>query len=136
MTLERRITTSNFTNNTTAVIWYNNPASNSKFPPYDLIAIDEYRYSIVLAVAGYKKENIKISVDKNILIIKGKWEDKKVVDKPAYSVNGIAKRDFSLDFRLGEYVEVASAKTEDGLLTIEVIKNVPEEKKPKVIEIE
>lgn len=131
MTLERRITTPTyFTIGTTSVA----TNTNSKFPPYDLIAVDEYNYSIVLAIAGYKKENIKISVDKNMLNIKGKWEDKK--KDVSYTLNGIAKRDFSLDFKLGEYFEVSSAKTEDGLLTVDIIKNIPEEKKPKVIEIE
>ena len=136
MTLERRINVSTpgsiYIGGTSSLISSN---TNNKFPPYDLFITDD-EYRLTLAVAGYKKENIKISVDKAVLSIKGVWPDETKNTKGTYVVGGIAKRNFDLQFKLGEYVEVSSAKTEDGLLTILLFKNTPDDKKPKVIDID
>ena len=102
------------------------------YPPYDLIKLDQDTYRLSLAVAGFMKDNIDISVDNGTLIIKGEITevtDAEVVHK------GIAGRKFVRSFALGEYMEVTGAELKDGMLNISVDRVVPEEKKPKTIKI-
>jgi len=102
------------------------------YPPYDLIKLDEDTYRLSVAIAGFTKNDIDVSVDNGTLIIKGdivEVTDAEVVHK------GIAGRKFVRSFALGEYMEVSSAELKDGLLTISIVRVVPEEKKPKTIKI-
>jgi molecular chaperone IbpA len=102
------------------------------YPPYDLLKLDEDTYKLSLAVAGFSKENISVSVDNGTLIIKGEITevtDAEVVHK------GIAGRKFTRSFALGEYMEVTGADLKDGMLHINIDRIVPEEKKPKTIKI-
>jgi molecular chaperone IbpA len=85
-----------------------------------------------LAVAGFSRENIDISVDNGTLIIKG--EIVEVVDAEVVH-KGIAGRKFVRSFALGEYMEVTGAEMKDGMLHINVDRVIPEDKKPKTIEI-
>ena len=106
--------------------------NSHSYPPYDLIKLDEDRYKISLAVAGFSKEDIDVSVDNGTLIIKGnivEVTDAEVVHK------GIAGRKFVRSFALGEYMEVTSAELKDGMLHVNVVRIVPEDKKPKSIKI-
>jgi molecular chaperone IbpA len=106
--------------------------NSQSYPPYDLLKLDENTYSLSLAIAGFTKENIDISVDNGTLVIKGEIveiTDAEVVHK------GIAARKFIRSFALGEYMEVSSAELKDGMLHINVVRNIPEEKKPKTIKI-
>lgn len=106
--------------------------NSQSYPPYDLLKLDEDTYRISLAVAGFTKEDINISVDNGSLIIKGEIveaTDAEVVHK------GIAARKFVRSFALGEYMEVTGADLKDGMLHINVDRIVPEEKKPKTIKI-
>jgi len=106
--------------------------NSQSYPPYDLIKLDEDTYKISLAVAGFSKEDIDVSVDNGTLIIKGdiiEVTDAEVVHK------GIAGRKFVRSFALGEYMEVISAELKDGMLHVNVVRIVPEEKKPKSIKI-
>jgi molecular chaperone IbpA len=106
--------------------------NSQTYPPYDLLKLDEDTYRISLAVAGFSRENIDISVDKGTLIIKGEIvevTDAEVVHK------GIAGRKFVRSFALGEYMEVTGAEMKDGMLHINVDRIIPEDKKPKTIEI-
>jgi molecular chaperone IbpA len=106
--------------------------NSQSYPPYDLLKLDENTYSLSLAIAGFTKENIDISVDNGTLVIKGEIveiTDAEVVHK------GIAARKFIRSFALGEYMEVSSAELKDGMLHINVVRNIPEEKKPKNIKI-
>jgi molecular chaperone IbpA len=106
--------------------------NSHSYPPYDLIKLDEDTYKISLAVAGFSKEDIDVSVDNGTLIIKGdifEVTDAEVVHK------GIAGRKFVRSFALGEYMEVTSAELKDGLLHVNVVRIVPEDKKPKSIKI-
>jgi len=106
--------------------------NSQTYPPYDLLKLDEDTYRISLAIAGFSKEDINISVDNGTLIIKGEIvevTDAEVVHK------GIAGRKFVRSFALGEYMEVSGAELKDGLLHINVDRIVPEEKKPKAIKI-
>jgi molecular chaperone IbpA len=106
--------------------------NSQSYPPYDLIKLDEDTYRISIAVAGFSKENINVSVDNGTLIIKGEIvevTDAEVVHK------GIAGRKFTRSFALGEYMEVTGAEMKDGMLHINVDRIIPEDKKPKTIEI-
>ena len=106
--------------------------NSQTYPPYDLLKLDEDTYRISLAVAGFSRENIDISVDNGTLIIKGEIvevTDAEVVHK------GIAGRKFVRSFALGEYMEVTGAEMKDGMLHINVDRVIPEDKKPKTIEI-
>ena len=106
--------------------------NSQTYPPYDLLKLDEDTYRISLAVAGFSREDINISVDNGTLIIKGEIvevTDAEVVHK------GIAGRKFVRSFALGEYMEVTGAEMKDGMLHINVDRIIPEDKKPKTIEI-
>ena len=106
--------------------------NSQSYPPYDLLKLDEDTYRLSIAVAGFSKEHINVSVDNGSLIIQGEIidvTDAEVVHK------GIATRKFVRSFALGEYMEVSSAELKDGMLHIDVVRNVPEEKKPKSITI-
>ena len=109
-----------------------NLATRQAYPPYDILKLDEDTYKLSLAVAGFSKLNIDVSVDNGTLIIKGEIAevtDAEVVHK------GIAARKFTRTFALGEYMEVSSAELKDGMLTVNIVRVVPEDKKPKVIKI-
>jgi molecular chaperone IbpA len=109
-----------------------NTANKQSYPPYDILKLDEDTYKISLAVAGFSKDDINVSVDNGTLIIKGEIvevTDAEVVHK------GIAGRKFTRSFALGEYMEVTGADLKDGMLHINVERIVPEEKKPRSIKI-
>lgn len=107
--------------------------SSVSYPPYNVIKFDEDTYSLDLAVAGFDKEDLDISVKDNNLIIKG---DKKPVEEDGeYVYRGIATRKFTRSFALGEYMEVAEANVKNGILSVYILRVVPEEKKPKQISI-
>ena len=106
--------------------------NTTSYPPYDLLKLDEDTYKISLAVAGFSKEDIDVSIDNGTLIIKGEITevlDAEVVHK------GIAARKFTRSFALGEYMEVTGADMKDGMLHINVERIIPEDKKPKTIKI-
>jgi molecular chaperone IbpA len=106
--------------------------NSQSYPPYDLLKLDEDTYRISIAVAGFGKDDIDVSVDNGTLIIKGEITevtDAEIVHK------GIAGRKFTRTFALGEYMEVTGAELKDGMLHINVDRIVPEEKKPKSITI-
>ena len=88
---------------------------------------------INVAAAGFSKKDITITTEEQVLKIEGKKDKKESEGEIVH--NGIAGRDFKLTFALAEFYEVDSAKMSDGILTIKLVKNVPDEKKPKVIEI-
>jgi len=106
--------------------------NSQSYPPYDLLKLDEDTYKLSIAVAGFSKENVDVSVDNGTLIIKGEIvevTDAEVVHK------GIAGRKFTRTFALGEYMEVTGAEMKDGMLHVSIDRIVPEDKKPKSIDI-
>jgi len=106
--------------------------NSQSYPPYNLLKLDEDTYRLSLAVAGFTKEDVNISVDNGTLVIKGEIvevTDAEVIHK------GIAGRKFTQSIALGEYMEVTGAEMKDGMLHINVDRIVPEEKKPKSIKI-
>ena len=106
-------------------------ASKSEYPPYNIERVSDDKYTLELAVAGFKKEDIDISIEKNTLKIEGEAA-KKDAD---YIHKGLASRKFTRAFHLNKYMEVDTAKMEDGILKVYLVRNVPDEEKPKHIKI-
>jgi molecular chaperone IbpA len=106
----------------------------ASFPPYNLVK-DGDKYEITMALAGYRREHLDIFVKDRVLTIKT-LEDMERDDIRDVIHQGIAQRNFTTTFALADHVEVKSAKLADGLLTIKLELELPEEKKPKQIEIE
>ncbi len=107
-------------------------ANKPSYPPYDIIDQKNDSTLINVAVAGFTKKDLTITVEERTLTIEGKKEK----DNSGTIVHqGIAGRDFKLVFALAEFYEIESASAKDGILSIKLIKNIPDEKKPKVIDI-
>jgi molecular chaperone IbpA len=104
----------------------------TSFPPVNVIKTDEYNFTVELAVAGYKQDEIEITSERNSLKIKGKKAD---TDERNYLVKGIAGRQFSRQFVLADTVVVRDATLADGILSIQLENVIPEEQKPRKIEI-
>ena len=104
------------------------------YPPYNIEVMDENRYAITLAVAGFTHDELDIQVECGILTIRGKKnEDERKRD---YLYQGIATRTFERNFNLADYVDVTNASLNNGLLTIGLVREIPEAMKPKHITIE
>ena len=106
--------------------------SSAGYPPYNIEVRDENRYAITLAVAGFDKGDLDINVENGTLTVRGKKSNE---DTRQYLHQGIANRSFERKFNLADYVEVTSADFVNGLLTINLIKEIPEAMKPKKITI-
>lgn len=106
--------------------------NSGNFPPYNVIKVDEDTYLIEFAVAGFTKENVKVSQEKNALIIEGSMHED---EDREYLHKGIATRSFNRVIALAEHVEVIGAEFKNGILTVTVERIVPEEEQPKVIKI-
>jgi len=108
-------------------------AANS-YPPYNIEKAGEDRYRISMAVAGFAPDTLTVTVNENMLVIAGKArEDKAGVE---YLHRGIAARAFERRFELADTIKVVNASFENGLLHIELVREVPEAKKPRQISIE
>jgi molecular chaperone IbpA len=110
------------------------------YPPYDIRIVNEEQktYQIVVAIAGFKKDEIQITKERHVLKISGaqkKDEAGEEVSPVQYQHKGIATRDFRAEFQLAEFVEVGEATIEHGLLTINLQQVVPESAKPRNIPI-
>lgn len=105
----------------------------ASFPPYNLIKLDENNYRVELALAGYTKEDIEVTVEKDLLTVKS--VEKEESEDTTVIHQGIAKRLWTQKFVLGEWMVVKEASLKDGLLTIKVERELPEEAKPKTIKI-
>ena len=102
------------------------------YPPYNIEVLDENSYAIALAVAGFEESELDIKVERDVLFVRGK---KAKDDAHKYLYQGIANRTFERKFNLADYIEVKGADFKNGLLTINLAKEIPEAMKPKRIEI-
>lgn len=107
--------------------------SGETYPPFDLQQDGEDHYRITLAVAGFRPDEIDITAQQNLLIVSGRKSEQD--DERNYIHRGIAARSFERRFALGDYVEVKGADMKDGLLLIELAREVPEEMRPTKIQI-
>ena len=104
----------------------------SGFPPYNIEKCGENEYRIVLAVAGFGRDEIEIVTEQNLLTVRGRLQEK---DGHEYLYRGIAGRSFERFFNLADHVEVTGAMMGDGLLIIDLKREIPEALKPRRIEI-
>jgi molecular chaperone IbpA len=104
------------------------------YPPYNVVKHSEDKFSIELAVAGFKEGDIDITVEKNQLSVKGE-KAIELKENVEYLHHGISSRNFNRSWTLADHVEVSGATVADGILTISLERIVPEEQKPKKIAI-
>jgi molecular chaperone IbpA len=102
------------------------------YPPFDLEKSGEDSYRITLAVAGFSPEEIEIIAQQNMLVVSGRKDGD---EERRYIHRGIATRAFERRFGLADYVKVRGAELKDGMLSIELVREIPEEMKPRRIEI-
>ncbi len=108
--------------------------ASSSYPPYNIEKTAEHDYRITMAVAGFTQEELEITIKENSLHITGKKERDKE-DKVTYLHRGIANRSFERSFDLADHIKVTGANLENGLLIIELTREIPEAKKPRNIPI-
>ena len=102
------------------------------YPPYNIEVVDENNYAITLAVAGFTLDELNIVSEKGVLTVNGVKADKQ---KKQYLHQGIANRNFERKFNLADHVEVVDADLQNGMLTINLVRIIPEAMKPKTIAI-
>jgi molecular chaperone IbpA len=104
------------------------------YPPFDIEKMADDRYRITLAVAGFKRDQLDITAQQNMLVIRGRRSDNRNSDGN-YLHMGIATRAFERRFELADFVRVTGAGLGDGLLSIDLVREIPEAMKPRKIEI-
>jgi molecular chaperone IbpA len=105
------------------------------YPPFDLVKTGDNQYQIDLAVAGFKPDEIDITAQQNVLIVSGKKKDESENKGSDYVYRGIATRSFERRFALADHIQVKGADMKDGLLSIDLVREIPEAMKPKKINI-
>lgn len=105
---------------------------NGGYPPYNIELLGEHDYRITMAVAGFTQEELEISFQENLLTVKG---NKQAEPNRNYLYQGIAERGFERRFQLADYVRVKGADLKNGLLHIELVRELPEAMKPRRIDI-
>ncbi|MBL0515161.1 Hsp20 family protein [Aeromonas bivalvium] len=105
---------------------------NAGYPPYNIEQLGDNDYRISMAVAGFTQEELELSFQENLLTVKG---NKQADSERHYLYQGIAERGFERRFQLADYVRVKGADLKNGLLHIDLAREVPEAMKPRKIEI-
>lgn len=115
---------------------FENAAGNNdvSYPPYNIEKINEDDYRITMALAGFVEDDLKIELDSGVLAISADGTDEDV-DTERFLHRGIAKRAFTRHFRLADTIKVLGAQFENGLLMIDLQREVPEHLKPRTIKI-
>jgi molecular chaperone IbpA len=109
------------------------PQNGDNWPPYDIAKLGEDAYRIVVAVAGFSLDELSITQERNLLVISGAKAENGEVQ---YLHHGLALRPFTRRFELADHVSVTSAKLENGLLVVDLKREIPEEMKPRRIVID
>ena len=112
----------------------NNAAGQSQdnYPPFDLVQVNDNHFRINIAVAGFKSDEIDITALQNVLIVSGKKSEE---EGNGFIHRGIATRSFERRFGLADHVKVKTADLKDGLLAIDLVREIPEEMMPRKIKI-
>lgn len=105
------------------------------YPPYNIERVDDTVYAITMAVAGFAEDDISIEIKENTLTVSGKHTDETETKEREFLHRGIATRAFERRFQLADHVEVKGASLENGLLTLELERVIPEALKPRRIQI-
>ncbi|MBD1573954.1 Hsp20 family protein [Vibrio sp. S17_S38] len=111
-----------------------NNAKNTSggYPPYNIEQKDEHHYRITMAVAGFSDEQLDITQQENMLIVRG---ESQAEEGKSYVYQGIAERDFERKFQLADYVKVIGATMENGLLHVDLEREIPDAMQPRKIAI-
>lgn len=110
-------------------------SQGDNYPPFNIERLSEDRYRVTLAVAGFRPEEIDITAQQNLLQVIGRKDEGTPADRSKYLHVGIANRSFERRFELADFVRVEKADLADGLLVIDLLREVPEAMKPKKIAI-
>ncbi|MCB1463368.1 MAG: Hsp20 family protein [Nitratireductor sp.] len=111
------------------------PDTASTYPPYNIERTDENAYRISMAVAGFGESDLTIESHQNTLVVRGEKSDSREEGDKQVLFRGIAARSFERRFQLADHVEVRNASLENGLLHIDLVREIPEAMKPRKIEI-
>lgn len=111
------------------------PDGGQTYPPYNIERTGEDAYRITMAVAGFSEDEISIEAHRNVLTVKGERAEKENGERAELLYRGIASRAFERRFQLADHVEVTGANLKNGLLHIDLKRNIPEEMKPRKIAI-
>ena len=106
--------------------------SKPSYPPYNVELVEENRYRITMAVAGFGQDDLEITSEENTLSIRGRQEGDK---ERKFLYQGIAERNFERKFQLDEHIKVVDARLENGMLHVDLVREIPEAMKPRKIEI-
>jgi molecular chaperone IbpA len=109
------------------------PALASKYPPYNIEQVNEDNYRITIAVAGFGQDELDVQLHYNTLTVTG--IKKTESESKVYVYRGIAEREFRRQFKLLDYIKVKSIELENGLLVIDLLREVPEALKPRKLDI-
>ena len=107
---------------------------NNNYPPFNILKWNEDQYEIQIAITGFEKEEIRVEVERNQLSVFGESKEMSLGDA-MYLHRGLATRDFEKTFTLAEHMEVKLAEIRNGMLRIQLFRNVPESEKPRIIDI-
>ncbi|WP_321393203.1 Hsp20 family protein [Emcibacter sp.] len=110
-------------------------AKEAAYPPYDIEKVSEDDYRITVALAGFTEDDLSITVQDGVLVIAGKGTEEETESTERFLYRGIAKRAFERRFKLAETIRVLDAKFENGLLVVNLQREVPEHLKPREIMI-
>lgn len=105
------------------------------YPPYNIVKTGDEAYEIAVAVAGFGEDELEVKLHDNKLTVRSKPEQAEEGDSVKYLHRGIARRAFELRFSLADYIEVSGAHVENGMLHVNLVRNVPEAMKPRTIAI-
>ena len=108
---------------------------STNYPPHNVVKIGETHYSIEIAVAGFKKHEISVEVEQEVLTVRGENETPNESTTRQYLHRGLSSRSFERSWQLAEHMVVKGAEIKDGILTISLEYIIPEEKKARVIDI-
>ena len=111
------------------------PSLHTNYPPYDILKTDEHSYVIELAVAGFSKKDIKVTVENGVLTVESDRDGNAESSGQEIIHRGISKRYFKKSFSISDDVEIRGAELKDGLLRISMEKIIPESRKRKEISI-
>lgn len=109
--------------------------SVNNYPPYNIIEETENCWTIQIAVSGFDMKELDITKEKNTLFVKGNKKSDENTESKKYLHKGIGMRSFKRQFALADYVDVEDAVLDSGILSIKLVRNLPEEELPKKIEI-
>lgn len=110
-------------------------SAHASYPPFNIIQHDENSYEIQIAVSGFNREDVSVEIDQNMLRITGVRSKDAEVDASKYIHRGLAARDFERVFTIADHMEVVGAEMLNGVLNVQIRRIVPEELKPRQIEI-